>query len=46
MHTIFINSKSETVSSITILGACQLLGKTLMNALDEIHLPPFNSVKV
>jgi hypothetical protein len=34
------------VSSIIILGACHLLGKTLIDVSDDIHLSPFNSVEV
>jgi hypothetical protein len=34
------------VSSTQILGACHLLGKTLIDVLYDIHLPPFNSVEV
>jgi hypothetical protein len=34
------------VSSIIILGACHLLGKTHIDVLYDIHLPPFNSVEV
>ena len=41
-----ISSKRDSVSSIRILGACHLLGKTLIDVLDEIHLPALNSVEV
>jgi hypothetical protein len=40
-----ISSKSDSVSSMIILGACHLLAKTHIDVLYDIHLPPFNSVE-
>ena len=35
-----VNNKSNSGSSISILGACHILGKTLIDVLYDIHLPP------
>jgi hypothetical protein len=41
-----VKSKSDSVSSIGILGACHLPGKILINDLYDMHPPPLNSVEV
>ena len=41
-----VKSKSDSVSSMIILGACHLPGKILIYVLYYMHLPPFNSVEV
>src|SRR5258705_8641810 len=41
-----VRSKSETVSSIGILGACHLPEKILIDLHYYMHLPPLNSVEV
>src|SRR5712675_1473502 len=41
-----VKSKTDSVSSITILGVCHLLEKTHIDVLYDIHLPPFNSMEV
>ena len=41
-----MKSKSDSVSSIRILGACHLLEKTVIDVLYDMHLPALNSVEV
>jgi hypothetical protein len=41
-----VKSKSDSVSSIRILGACHLLEKTVVDVLYDMHLPALNSVEV
>jgi hypothetical protein len=41
-----VRSKSDSVSSIQILGACHLPGKILIYVDYYIYLPPLNSVEV
>jgi hypothetical protein len=38
-----VKSKTDSVRSITILGACHSLRKTLIDVFYDIHLPSFNS---
>ena len=41
-----VRSKSDSVSSIQILGTYHLPGKILIYVHYYMHLPPFNSVEV
>jgi hypothetical protein len=37
-----VKSESDSVSSMAILGACHLPGKTLIDVLYDIHPSPLN----
>jgi hypothetical protein len=46
MVLVTVNLKSESVSSIRILGACHLAQKMGEGGVFHIHLSPFNSVEL
>jgi len=43
---VTVNMKSESVSSIQILGPCHIAGKHVERIVFDIHLSPFNSVEL